>query len=513
MPIAPMRIVSGSQRETNLRAEQRTHAQRKTQEGLILLVIAAVSGIGAALTGAILALIASGFLEPWIGFRITWWQGLLVGGLIGAGGGLFQAISINRRSRALDQSAMSLGLERLSEVDTMQLGDTAKTVTGRETRFWDCYFRNSETARIVLGDMGIEHPDIDEHNSADELQQTCLFVEFDEFLFPDFDLQPEGIALRVLDKLTGKADLDFDDSPKFSKKYILTGRPRDAVIELFSRPVRDLLESHTGFRVMAKQNRLLVFRPGVTCRPDETGAFLRDALSIVVALQSSGAEISVDTNPRPLTKTTARAEADQMGGLVGACLHRRLRKEAIEADEITVFLDQPVPRRIPRALHNQLKGDPFLVFFGSFFGAGGLIGLVTALAAPIDPGDRLLMGLLAGVFLLVGGTILFLVKFFERRRMQLLKRGRVATAILTGLSQTPFVNGNERVFEVKFRLLDDPDSQVRRTRIQGYPVNIARKRVKSGQPTVVLQDQDEPSRFLLIDCHAFGQVAFKTPIW
>ncbi|MGI9516204.1 MAG: hypothetical protein ACR2NP_04095, partial [Pirellulaceae bacterium] len=298
-----------------MEADQRTPAQRKTQELIILLIIAAVSGIGTAFTGALVALIGGGFLEPWIGFRITWWQGLLVGGLIGAAGGLFQAISINRRSRALDQNASQLGLERLSEADTMRLGDAAASVTGHDTRFWDCFFRDSDVARIVLGDMGLEKPDLDHDEAASEQQQTCLFIEFEEFVFPDFDLQPEGLALRMLDKLTGGTDLDFDDSPRFSKAYFLTGRPRDAVIKLFNRPVRDLLENQAGFRVIASKNRLLVFRPGVTCRPDQAGVFLQEALAIVDALQSSGTEIDVDSIQQP---RSALAESEQMGGLLGA---------------------------------------------------------------------------------------------------------------------------------------------------------------------------------------------------
>ncbi|MGI9518304.1 MAG: hypothetical protein ACR2NP_14710, partial [Pirellulaceae bacterium] len=250
--------------------------------------------------------------------------------------------------------------------------------------------------------------------------------------------------------------------------------------------------------VMANKNRLLVFRPGVTCRPDQASSFLQDALTIIDALQSSGTEIDVDSIQQP---RSVLAEAGQMGGLLGSLVKRRVQSQAIGNDAITRFLQQPVPRQIPRPLRNQVKGDPFLVFMGLGFGFGGLVGSIIALSVDADLGEKLGFFALAGACFLVGGLILFLVKFFERRRMKLLTHGTLRDAIVFSVTPTAFVNGNQRVFEAKFRITDEAEQECS-ARIQGLTVNAAKVLAETGEPTRVLQDSKNPNRFLLIDCHA-----------
>jgi hypothetical protein len=242
--------------------------------------------------------------------------------------------------------------------------------------------------------------------SKTEQQQTCVYVEFTDFVFPEFQLQPEAPGTGFLEALTGSPDIDFTDSPKFSKKYFLTGRPEEVIQQLFNKPVREALAGNPGWTIVARKQNLVMYCINQTQPLDQLDSFLSDCLKVFGLLQSSGSQIPVESINAPVTRDSALSEASRIGGLVGALVQREIRRKVIEIDEVATFLKQPVPRKIPRALKNQNRADPFLIVFpGSFCGMGTILFLV-GLLADQDLQSRLILMSVASLAILIGGSIL-----------------------------------------------------------------------------------------------------------
>ena len=154
------------------------------------------------------------------------------------------------------------------------------------------------------------------------------------------------------------------------------------------------------------------------------------------------------------------------------------------------------------ALKNQNRADPFLILFGSGFSGIGSIIVLVGLLAQQDMQSRLIFALVGLLAMLIGGSILFFVTRFANRRFRILRQGRVREGIIEQFNETVFVNGNQRVFQAKIRLSGDTNGQLITTRVQGIPVGAARSLHESGKTTRVLQDPDDESRIMLIDCMA-----------
>ena len=112
--------------------------------------------------------------------------------------------------------------------------------------------------------------------------QTVAYFEDSKFNLPQFSLKVEGVFLTWLSELVGEEDIDFDSHPVFSKSYHLSGKPADAVRQLFQPPLLDFFSRRRGWEVRGEEKRLVVMRPGQLAATGEQREFVRDALEIVV---------------------------------------------------------------------------------------------------------------------------------------------------------------------------------------------------------------------------------------
>jgi hypothetical protein len=86
--------------------------------------------------------------------------------------------------------------------------------------------------------------------------------------------------------------------------------------------------------------------------------------------------------------------------------------------------------------------------------------------------------------------------------MRILTHGLVREGVIVSFTETAFVNGNQRDFQAKVRLTGDSAGKLKTTRIQGIPVNAARNLHESRAVTRILQDPNNDSWILPIDCMA-----------
>ena len=93
---------------------------------------------------------------------------------------------------------------------------------------------------------------------------------------PQFQLSPELLRDKVK-QLFGYQDIDFADSPEFSKKYLLRGPDEEAVRKVFSVEARNLLSAMKDWHVEGAGAWLAMFRPGVYVGPEHYQDHIKQA--------------------------------------------------------------------------------------------------------------------------------------------------------------------------------------------------------------------------------------------
>ena len=116
--------------------------------------------------------------------------------------------------------------------------------------------------------------------------QTVLLFENPRGDFPGFSLRPEHLFHRI-GKVFGYQDINFDGFPQFSRQYLLQAENEPAVRSLFTADTLQHLSEHKGICVEAAGGRLVVYRPGKKVEPAAIEAFIRDGVYLY-ALLSSG---------------------------------------------------------------------------------------------------------------------------------------------------------------------------------------------------------------------------------
>ena len=115
-------------------------------------------------------------------------------------------------------------------------------------------------------------------NAQRNLQSVAIF-EYAGWNMPTFMLRPEHFGDRIKSSF-GKDDIDFDDSPIFSKKYFLQGPDEEAIRGFFTPQLRSFFAERQGWYVEANDYRLLICRKGRQKKPSNMIEFLRECLLI-----------------------------------------------------------------------------------------------------------------------------------------------------------------------------------------------------------------------------------------
>ena len=92
---------------------------------------------------------------------------------------------------------------------------------------------------------------------------------------PQFLLTPEGVWARIVAYFGGQ-DIDFVESPEFSKAYRLQGSDERAVRALFDPGLRQVFELFKGQHTAGAGRELMWWRDGRLPAPDQFDAFLME---------------------------------------------------------------------------------------------------------------------------------------------------------------------------------------------------------------------------------------------
>lgn len=209
----------------------------------------------------------------------------VVGGIFGILGGILAIcfrLEKKRRQQWLEV-ATALGFESLNaypdELDGI-VGSSQLMSTGRQRAWTNVFRRQVDALGVVLCDYRYT---IGSGKNSTTWQQTVILFRSPSINAPQFDLKPEG-WLHKVGGLIGFQDIDFVESPEFSKKYLLTGND-EAAIRDFLRP--EILQLLVGFQRLCLEVRpgsLMFWFDRKRISPQEFNVAFEQAFSVYTAM-------------------------------------------------------------------------------------------------------------------------------------------------------------------------------------------------------------------------------------
>lgn len=109
--------------------------------------------------------------------------------------------------------------------------------------------------------------------------QTVVLLNDPEIVLPRFVLMPETLFHR-LGGLFGYADIDFDDYPDFSKRYLLRGEAETDIRRLFNDRVIPFYQNHPGVNTEGSGNLALYYYFHRSCPPQGWPVLLQEAIEV-----------------------------------------------------------------------------------------------------------------------------------------------------------------------------------------------------------------------------------------
>ncbi|MFK8113474.1 MAG: DUF3592 domain-containing protein [Rubripirellula sp.] len=360
-------------------------------------------------------------------------------------------------------------------------------------------------AELSIVEMGYQRrtADGDGRHHYQRVRQTAIVSHDPELELPEFRLAPraKGITAGLMSMLGGMGDINFDDSPTFSKEYFLHGWAEEPVRLLFNEQLRGQFAENLGWSVIGKGDALVVFRHNQVIDGDiERQKFTQEGLALLASFQQ--AEEALDAQPSLRRETTAEdllTTADRMGGLAGAMLTRQLQKIGVTRKQIDAFVAESKPRDIPPGMKRQVLGDNLpLVFAGLMF---IVIGLGIGIGLLLFKSDEIpwFAYLFPIVQPFVGAVILFFTLRHRNRKRRTLQHGELVEAKVVGIQSTETTVNDQRRFKVTVEYADR-DKVIRKDmNAYGGSVDLARKCQDEDRPIRILIDPQDPDHVVGID--------------
>ena len=114
-------------------------------------------------------------------------------------------------------------------------------------------------------------------------KQTVIAFWSPMLSLPLLSLRPEHIFHRI-GAAFGYQDIDFSESPAFSKRYLLRGQREDAIRNVFDRSVLSYFEGTKGLSVEGAADCLAYYKAGVRVKPQEYRTFMEEGFQIFALL-------------------------------------------------------------------------------------------------------------------------------------------------------------------------------------------------------------------------------------
>jgi hypothetical protein len=200
---------------------------------------------------------------------------ILAGAAAARIGGVIWGICKDKQRRlALTAAARRLGLQFQADAPGLAAEDYRNLhifTQGRERTYRNILTGKPEgTAGVAICDF---HYKTGDGRSSWACRQTVALLTYPKGDLPRFELRPETV-LDKIGSVFGYHNIDFTESPEFSRRYMLRGPDETAVRALFGLNLRRYFESHPGWCVDGRGPWLAAYRHGRLTRPEAVAAFL-----------------------------------------------------------------------------------------------------------------------------------------------------------------------------------------------------------------------------------------------
>jgi hypothetical protein len=148
---------------------------------------------------------------------------------------------------------------------------------GHGKKLWNLLRNTTENLEVAIFDYrftvgGGKH----QHTS----KQSVIAFRFAGPKLPKFFLRPEGFWDKI-GSWMGFQDIDFDDHPLFSSRYLLRGDDEKAVRQLFTTPILDYYTNNTGLTTEGCGQILLFYRHEKRIEPQEVRSFMEEGWKVL----------------------------------------------------------------------------------------------------------------------------------------------------------------------------------------------------------------------------------------
>ena len=209
------------------------------------------------------------------------WAMIIGAAAVGVGGFAWNFRKEKQRRLALAAVAQRLGLEFQENATTLAATDYRNLhifTQGRERAYRNILTGKPDgTAGIIICDY--QYTTGDGRNTR-TCRQTVALLTYAKGDLPRFELRPETVFDKI-GSVFGYQDIDFKESPVFSKRYLLRGPDEAAVRALFGLNLRQYFESHPDWCVDGRGPWLAAYRHGRLVQPEAFPAFL-DELKLLL---------------------------------------------------------------------------------------------------------------------------------------------------------------------------------------------------------------------------------------
>ena len=181
------------------------------------------------------------------------------------------------RRRELKKIALSLGFSFEPDAITLPSGllDTVPLFKrGKSGRVSNLLYKNDGYGTLFVLDYVCDSEDED-GSRKDGWPRTVALFPFSRNL-PYFQLYPENLGHKIK-QLFGCQDIDFADSPEFSRQYLLRGPDEAAVRKVFSVEARNMLSGMPGWHVEGSGEWLAVYKGAGRQRPENYQDYIKQA--------------------------------------------------------------------------------------------------------------------------------------------------------------------------------------------------------------------------------------------
>ena len=188
-------------------------------------------------------------------------------------------VAERKRTGALQRTAGELGMQFIGGGGGVPAGAPGRCRLFSHGRGW----RHRNLMRGTIADLEALLFDYSYTTGGGRSQtthrQTVAAFRLADATLPEFELRPENVFHKI-GSAFGYEDIDFQQHPSFSSRYLLRGAEEEAIRRAFNEEVVAYLEQSRGLCVEVVANWLIAYRSGRRVKPNLLGGFLEEAFTV-----------------------------------------------------------------------------------------------------------------------------------------------------------------------------------------------------------------------------------------